>query len=133
MGQARQDAETTLLDESNSARVKLSPRELDRLYLVDGHKPSFRPVLLRFQKPDHGSNSHPISIDNHNENYFYRGSALSGRTALNLVQGAKRRSLEPSATMIFSCESDEDDYKLPPHPRRRKGLLVSLTCLITGS
>jgi hypothetical protein len=39
MGQARQDAETTLLDESNSARVKLSPRELDRLYLVDGHKP----------------------------------------------------------------------------------------------
>jgi hypothetical protein len=39
MGQARQDAETTLLDESNSARVKLSPRELDRLYLVVGHKP----------------------------------------------------------------------------------------------
>jgi hypothetical protein len=38
MGQARQDAETTLLDESNSARVKLLPRELDRLYLVDRHK-----------------------------------------------------------------------------------------------
>jgi hypothetical protein len=39
MGQARQDAETSLLDESNSSRVKLLPRELDRLYLVDGHKP----------------------------------------------------------------------------------------------
>jgi hypothetical protein len=39
MRQARQDAESTLLDESNSARVKLLPRELDRLYLVDGHKP----------------------------------------------------------------------------------------------
>ena len=40
MAQAQQDAETTLLDEVNSARVKLSPPELDHfLYIVKGHKP----------------------------------------------------------------------------------------------
>jgi hypothetical protein len=39
MRQAQQDVETTLLDKSNSSRVKLSPQELDRLYLIDGHKP----------------------------------------------------------------------------------------------
>ena len=42
---------------------------------------------------------------------------------MDLVQGAKRRSLEPSATMIFSCESDEDDYKLPAStPKKKKGI-----------
>jgi hypothetical protein len=43
---------------------------------------------------------------------------------LDLVQGAKRRSLEPSATTIFSCESDEDDDKLPAStPKKKKGIV----------
>jgi hypothetical protein len=39
MSQARQDAESDLLDSASASRVKLSPRELDRPYLVDGYKP----------------------------------------------------------------------------------------------
>jgi len=39
------------------------------------------------------------------------------------VQGAKRRSLEPSATNIFSCESDEEDETvLASTPEKKKGI-----------
>jgi hypothetical protein len=74
--------------------------------------------------PNYGSNSRPILVDDQNENYFFGGSELSaGQTALDLVQGAKRCSLEPSATTIFSCESDEDDDKLPAStPKKKKGI-----------
>jgi hypothetical protein len=76
-----------------------------------------------------GSNSlDPIFIDSssvNNENcFFQRGqSGHSGRSAADLVQGAKRRSLEPSAAMIFSCESDEEDEKVPAStPVKKKGI-----------
>jgi hypothetical protein len=73
--------------------------------------------------PHHGSSSDPISIDDRKENSFFQRSGLSDRTASDLVQGAKRRSLEPSATMIFSCESDEEDDKLPVStPEKKKGI-----------
>ena len=39
MNQARQDAELSLLDAADAAKVKLGPRELDRPYLVNGYKP----------------------------------------------------------------------------------------------
>jgi hypothetical protein len=70
----------------------------------------------------------PIFIDSssvNNENcFFQRGqSGHSGRSAADLVQGAKRRSLEPSAATIFSCESDEDDDFLPTStPEKKKGI-----------
>jgi hypothetical protein len=73
--------------------------------------------------PHHGSSSDPISIDDRKENSFFQRSGLSDRTASDLLQGAKRRSLEPSATMIFSCESDEEDDKLPAStPEKKKGI-----------
>jgi hypothetical protein len=73
--------------------------------------------------PRHRSNPDPISIDDGDENYFFERNGLSGWTAADLVQGAKRRSLEPSATMIFSCESDEEDEKLPAStPEKKNGI-----------
>ena len=85
--------------------------------LVSPRDASFPPL-------DGTSSSDPIYIDSGNENNFFkRQSGHSGRTASDLVKGAMRRSLQPSATMIFSCESDEDDDKLPAStPEKKKGI-----------
>jgi hypothetical protein len=74
------------------------------------------------------SSSDPIFLDSlfgYDENYIsQRGrSGHLGQSAEDLVQGAKRRSIEPSASMIFSCESDEDDDFLPAStPEKKKGI-----------
>jgi hypothetical protein len=91
--------------------------------------------------PDHGSNSHSISIDNHNENCndnifpigmldadvghnFYHDRELPVfRDAENLLQGAMRKSLEPMATTIYSVDSDEDDEERPAStPEKKEGM-----------
>jgi hypothetical protein len=60
MSQARQDAESNLLDHANAARVKLSPRELDRSYLMNGYKPQ-NPACQRCAFCDHDYVDEPNS------------------------------------------------------------------------
>jgi hypothetical protein len=51
---------------------------------------------------------------------LFQRHGLSGQTTSDCVQGAKCHSLEPLATMSFSCESDKDDEKLPASTTEKK-------------
>jgi hypothetical protein len=63
-------------------------------------------------------------LDADGDHDFYRDrELLVFRDAENLVQGALRRSIEPTATTIYSVDSDEDDEKQPAAtPEKKKGM-----------